>query len=92
MAKTTKKMYKYWIMETTHVNAYREPEMIYATCDADAKRKASRNQVFIGTVLKIYTHRPGIGDPCAYYKEDENGWVKSDEYPVYDYLEDYWKR
>lgn len=88
MAKTTKKMYKYWIMETTHVNAYCEPEMIYATCDADAKRKASRNQVFIGTTLKIYTHYPEIGDTCAYYKTEDEGWVEANEYQEYEYWDD----
>lgn len=60
----------YIIKETTHVNAEREGVEFEGTL-TQAKRYASRNQVFQGTVLKIETT---WGELVA-YKEAGKKWV-----------------
>lgn len=46
-------MTRYYIHETTHFNALRKGEPIEANSLTDAKRKASRAQMFQSTVLQI---------------------------------------
>lgn len=50
---------KYSLEETTDINATREATTLYADCAADAKAKASRLQVFQGTVLVLLEHGTG---------------------------------
>ncbi|AAP95152.1 hypothetical protein A6046_03435 [[Haemophilus] ducreyi] len=48
-------MTTYYFTETNDRKAYRQAEALKAKTLADAKREATRRQVFYGTVLKIGT-------------------------------------
>jgi len=60
-------MKKYYVSETQNLNSYSKPDVVYANNLTEAKRKASFNHAFHGTVLKIYYN--SITNLVA-YKED----------------------
>lgn len=64
-------MKTYIIKEIQNVNSEREGVTIEAADLSQAKRKASRNQTFKGTTLRIET----INGACLSYKESGSKWV-----------------